>query len=112
MLLDPRVEVRKFPDAHPRLGALTLSLEVAVTGSGEKWRWADPQGVQRVIHSDELRAALASGTLPPYTLVWRSGMPDWVPAYQAAEWATIAISVQQGLIPNIPPPPPATAAVQ
>jgi len=39
-------------------------------------------------------------------------MREWIPAYQAAELATIAISVQQGLIPNIPPPPLAIVAVQ
>jgi GYF domain 2 len=85
---------------------------VTVAGSGEKWRWADPQGVQRVIHTDELRSALASAALPPYTLVWKPGMPEWVPAYQAAELATHAISAQQGLISNIPPPPLAIIAVQ
>jgi len=83
-----------------------------VAGSGEKWRWADPQGVQRVIHTDELRSALASAALPPYTLVWKPGMHEWVPAYKAAELATHAISAQQGLIPNIPPPPLAIIAVQ
>jgi len=57
-------------------------------GSGEKWRWADPQGIQRVLHSDELRSALASGALPPYTLVWREGMSEWQPAYLVAELAT------------------------
>ncbi|HKQ67946.1 MAG TPA: DUF4339 domain-containing protein, partial [Polyangiaceae bacterium] len=83
-----------------------------VAGNGDKWRWADPQGVQRLVHSDELRAALASGALPPYTLVWRDGMKEWQPAYQVAELATVAISAQQGVIPNIPPPPLAIVAVQ
>jgi GYF domain 2 len=83
-----------------------------VAGSGEKWRWADPQGVQRVMYSDELRSALASGTLPPYTLVWRRGMQEWIPAYQVAELATHAISASQGVISNIPPPPLAIIAVQ
>jgi len=81
-------------------------------GSGEKWRWADPQGIQRVLHSDELRSALASGALPPYTLVWREGMSEWQPAYLVAELATMAISAQTGVIPNIPPPPLAMVAVQ
>jgi hypothetical protein len=83
-----------------------------VAGSGEKWRWADPQGVQRVMYSDELRSALAGGALPPYTLVWRHGMQEWTPAYQVAELATHAISAGQGTISNIPPPPLAMIAVQ
>ncbi len=83
-----------------------------MAGSGEKWRWADPQGVQRVMHSDELRAALGCGSLPPYILVWRPGMTEWQPAYLVAELATIAISAQQGVIPSVPPPPPAIVAVQ
>ena len=83
-----------------------------MAGSGDKWRWADRKGVQRLVHSDELRAALSSGALPPYTLVWRPGMSEWQPAYQVAELATVAISAQQGVIPNIPPPPLAMVAVQ
>ena len=85
---------------------------MTVAGSGDKWRWADRKGVQRLVHSDELRAALSSGALPPYTLVWRPGMNEWQPAYQVAELATVAISAQQGVIPNIPPPPLAMVAVQ
>ena len=86
--------------------------EVTVAGNGEKWRWANPQGTQRVVHFDELRAALASGALPPYTLVWRRGMPDWQPAHLVGELATAAISAQQGVIPNVPPPPLHIVAVQ
>jgi hypothetical protein len=85
---------------------------VTVAGSGEQWRWADPQGTQRVVHFDELRAALASGTLPPYTLVWRPGMSGWQPAYSVGELATAAISAREGVIPNVPPPPLHIVAVQ
>jgi hypothetical protein len=64
------------------------------------------------MHSDELRSALAGGVLPPYTLVWQPGMKEWVPAYQVAELATVAISAQQGVLPTVPPPPLAIIAVQ
>jgi hypothetical protein len=80
-----------------------------VAGSGEKWRWADPQGVQRLVHSDELRAALSSGALPPYTLVWREGMAQWQPAYLVPDLTSTSA---QSSIPDIPPPPMAIVAVQ
>jgi hypothetical protein len=48
-----------------------------LAGNGDKWRWADSEGVQRVVTTDELREAFANGVLPPTTLVWRGGMPKW-----------------------------------
>jgi hypothetical protein len=85
---------------------------MTAAGGGEKWRWADPKGVQTAVHSDELRAALASGALPPYTLVWRPGMKEWEPAYQVADLATFATPEQPGAVANIPPPPMTVVAVQ
>jgi hypothetical protein len=46
----------------------------------DEWRWADDHGVQRLVHTAELRAALASRVLPWSTLVWREGMAEWAPA--------------------------------
>jgi hypothetical protein len=51
----------------------------------EEWRWTDERGVQRLVGTDELRAALASGRLPVSTLVWRDGMREWAPADQRPE---------------------------
>lgn len=41
--------------------------------------------MQRVVHADELRAALASNVLAPTTLVWREGMVSWLPAHSIPE---------------------------
>jgi hypothetical protein len=84
--------------------------EVTVAGSDDRWRWADPQGVQRLVHVDELRSALATGALPPYTLVWQKGMAEWRPAYLVPDLAPTQATPDGGL--NIPPPPLAIVAVQ
>jgi hypothetical protein len=86
-----------------------LANEVTLAGSGDKWRWADPQGVQRLVHSDELRSALSTGALPPYTLVWREGMAEWQPAYLVSDLSPQPAS---GGVLDIPPPPMAIVAVQ
>ncbi|MEO7327748.1 MAG: GYF domain-containing protein, partial [Minicystis sp.] len=51
----------------------------------EEWRWTDERGVQRLVGTDELRAALASGRLSASTLVWRDGMTEWSPAASRPE---------------------------
>jgi hypothetical protein len=83
-----------------------------VGGSGDRWRWTDQYGNQRLVHQDELRAALAGGTLPPYTLVWRPGMAEWCHANDVPELMAVALSVQHGVVLNIPPPPLDVVAVQ
>jgi hypothetical protein len=83
-----------------------------VAGSGERWRWTDQYGNQRLVHQDELRAALGGGTLPPYTLVWRPGMSEWRHAHDVPELMAVALSAQQGVVLNIPPPPLDVVAVQ
>ena len=52
----------------------------ALTTTRDEWRWTDDRGVQRLVGTDELRAALASSLLPATTLVWRDGMKEWAPA--------------------------------
>jgi GYF domain 2 len=56
------------------------------------WRWTDERGVQRLVGTDELRSALASGVLPPATLVWREGMKEWSPASTIPELASAAFA--------------------
>jgi hypothetical protein len=56
------------------------------------WRWTDERGVQRLVGTDELRAALSSGILPPTTLVWREGMKEWLPASSMPELASAAFA--------------------
>ncbi len=53
--------------------------------SADQWRWTDDEGVQRLLGADELRSALADGRLKATTLVWKRGMPSWVPAGEVPE---------------------------
>jgi hypothetical protein len=70
-----------------------------------EWRWADPSGQQRLVREDELRAALASGMIPPNAPVWRHGWKEWQPAYAVPELTTSTLAAANGVVPNIPPPP-------
>jgi hypothetical protein len=56
--------------------------------AGSDWRWTDDRGVQRIVPTDELRAALRDHVLPPSTLVWRDGMETWVAASEVPELAS------------------------
>ncbi|MEP7123472.1 MAG: GYF domain-containing protein [Byssovorax sp.] len=58
-----------------------------MTTTRDEWRWTDDRGVQRLVGTDELRAALASSLLPATTLVWRDGMKEWAPAAVMPELA-------------------------
>jgi hypothetical protein len=76
------------------------------------WRWADPDGQQRRVRLDELRAALAGGLIAPNTPVWRSGWSVWQSAHEVPELTSSALSAANGVVPNIPPPPLAMLAHQ
>jgi hypothetical protein len=76
------------------------------------WRWADPQGQQRRVRLDELRAALAGGVIAPNTPVWKPGWREWQPAHEVPELASTSIASANGVVMNIPPPPLAVVAVQ
>ena len=54
--------------------------------------------MQRLVGTDELRAALASSLLPATTLVWRDGMKEWAPAAVMPELADAV-----ALAPKSPP---------
>jgi len=81
-----------------------------------EWRFTDDQGVEQVVSTDELCAALASGKLAPSTSVWRDGMKEWSPAFsmpELTEAITAGTRVSRGSIPPIsgaamrlPTPPP------
>jgi hypothetical protein len=77
-----------------------------------EWRWADPLGQQRLVRTDELRAALAAGVIAPNTPVWKTGWTDWKPAHEVPELTTSALSSANGVVPNIPPPPLFIVAAQ
>ena len=70
----------------------------------DEWRWTDERGVQRLVGTDELRAALASNVLAPSTLVWREGMKEWAPAFTMPELATAAAAASSAADRNEAPP--------
>ncbi len=80
--------------------------------SNDLWRWADPDGLQRKVRLDELRAALAGGLIAPNTPVWRSGWQNWQPAHEVPELTSASLGGANGVVLNIPPPPLAMVAVQ
>ena len=80
--------------------------------SNDLWRWADPDGQQRRVRLDELRAALAGGHLAPNTPVWRAGWQGWRPAHEVPELSSASVGGANGVVLNIPPPPLAMVAVQ
>jgi uncharacterized membrane protein len=49
------------------------------------------------VETDELKSLITSGQLPPDTLVWKEGMPNWIAAGTLPEFT--------GLVPAVPPPP-------
>ena len=76
------------------------------------WRWVDPEGQQRSVRLDELRAALAGGLIAPNTPVWRAGFAQWQPAHEVPELTSASLGGANGVVLNIPPPPLAMVAVQ
>lgn len=80
--------------------------------SETEWRWADPNGQQRLIRTDELLAALANGVIPPNAPVWKQGWDTWKPANETPELMSSALSAENGVVPNIPPPPLFVVAAQ
>ncbi|MFO0734260.1 MAG: DUF4339 domain-containing protein [Labilithrix sp.] len=80
--------------------------------SNDVWRWADPEGQQRRVRLDELRAALAGGHIAANTPVWRPGWPNWQSAHEVPELTSASLGGAHGVVLNIPPPPLAMVAVQ
>lgn len=72
--------------------------------SASEWRYADEQGVERVMATAQLRAALANGKVPPSTLVWREGMKEPAPAFTIAELSSAAIAARRSAFPPRPKP--------
>jgi hypothetical protein len=53
--------------------------------SPSPWCWAVEDEEPKTGTEDELIRQLANGRLPPYTLVWRAGWGEWLPAMQVEE---------------------------
>lgn len=58
-----------------------------------RWRWATEGGEPQEGSEEELVRQLATGRVPPYALVWKSGWGEWLPAMQVAELAAAAFPV-------------------
>lgn len=82
--------------------------------STTEWRWVDIDGTEHVVGVDGLGRMLSSGSLPPYTLVWKTTWLGWHPAAEVPELAA-ALGSRKGAPRSIsssptttaPPPPPA-----
>jgi hypothetical protein len=85
-----------------------------VAAESSDWRWADADGVQNIVDEWELVSSLSSGSLPHYTLVWKTGWQTWLPACQVAELASAIPpdKAESPVAPQLepgrtdPPPPP------
>jgi hypothetical protein len=76
-----------------------------------KWYWADADGTQKPTGLVPLRASLSLSALPPFVLVWHTGLGEWLPAYLMNDFAKAlgVEAVEKGeLDPSLtePPPPP------
>ena len=80
--------------------------------SNHEWRWADPAGQQRLVRTDELRAALSSGVIPANAPVWQRGWTEWKPAHEVPELTQSALGAANGVLLNVPPPPLFVVAAQ
>jgi hypothetical protein len=89
----------------PRHGGRRDREEEAILTARDLWRWTDERGVQRLVGTDELRAALTTGLLLPSTLVWRDGMKEWAPASSMPELASAAFAAAEPPKAGEPPKP-------
>jgi hypothetical protein len=58
-----------------------------VSDDSREWRWVGEDGAQKSVSERELVAELSSEALPNYTLVWRKGWAEWLPAMQVRDLA-------------------------
>jgi hypothetical protein len=87
---------------------------MALKAGSTPWRWATESGEQHVGSEQELVMCLSSRALPTYTLVWRAGWAEWLPALQVVELARGLPrgSAHMARVPRLaagrsePPPPP------
>jgi hypothetical protein len=85
-----------------------------LTENAQEWRWVGEDGVEKKVDEPELIAELSSESLPNYTLVWRRGWVEWLPAMQVQElsWALPPGKGDEPVTPrehtgaNSPPAPP------
>jgi hypothetical protein len=74
------------------------------------WYWADHDGTPKPTSVTALRASLSLSALPPFVLVWHTGLGEWLPAYLVTELAkTLGMEGVEAaeLNPAATEPPPA-----
>lgn len=71
-----------------------------------EWRWVDVDGKQAVVRLEELSALIASESLPPFALVWRSGWASWLAAANVPELLK-AVGIERAGPPTLLQPDPA-----
>lgn len=57
------------------------------------------------LEAEQVRKMKAGGTITLETMIWRTGLPDWIPLRELDE---IDLPAEDGPPPYIPTPPPAT----
>lgn len=67
------------------------------------WHILDPQGNSMEVTEAQLSGIARAGQITPDTLVWRDGLPEWIPAASALPHLFAAAA------PPPPPPPPRAA---
>jgi hypothetical protein len=67
------------------------------------WHILDPQGNSMEVTEAQLSGIARAGQITPDTLVWRDGLPEWIPAASALPHLFAAA-------PPPPPPPPRSPA--
>jgi len=60
---------------------------LGLSDEAQEWRWVGEDGVQTTVPESDLITRLSSEELPNYTLVWRKGWLEWLPAMQVEELA-------------------------
>jgi len=74
------------------------------------WYWADHDGTPKPTSKAVLLSSLSLSALPPFVLVWHSGLSEWLPAYLVSDLAK-ALGIEgvepSELDPSFTEPPPA-----
>lgn len=74
------------PSAQPQLGPQNPSLSVSSPADQQQWHYHAHGQNQGPVGTGELAGLFSSGQLPPHTMVWRQGWPQWMPANQVTEF--------------------------
>jgi len=62
-----------------------------------EWHYAIASGRKGPVNSESLEKLFADGRIDHETLVWKTGMSDWIPLAQCGDFSALAM-------PQVPPP--------